>query len=65
MQILNAIRSNLKVTTSALAQTFAVSKRTILRDIDKLKQNYIRRDGNDRGGIWEIINQEQNKWQKG
>ena len=61
VQILNIIRSNPKVTTSELAQIFAVSKRTILRDIDKLKQSYIRRDGNERDGIWVVINQEQNK----
>ena len=61
VQILNAIRSNPKVTTGELAQIFAVSKRTILRDIDKLKQSYIRRAGNERDGIWVIIKQEQNK----
>ena len=61
MQILNAIRSNPKVTTGELAQIFAVSKTTILRDIDKLKQSYIRRDCNERDGIWMVIKQEQNK----
>lgn len=58
VQILNAISSNPKITTNELAQNFAVSKRTILRDIDKLKQDYIRRVGNERDGIWVIINQE-------
>ncbi len=61
LQILNAISSTPRITTTELAQNFAVSKRTILRDIDKLKQNYIRRVGNEHDGIWIVIKQEQNK----
>lgn len=61
VQILNTISSNPRITTTELTQNFAVSKRTILRDIDKLKQNYIRRVGNEHDGIWIVIKQEQNK----
>lgn len=54
--IFDKIKQNKKVTTTEIAHQLNVSKRTVLRDIEKLKsQNKIKRIGPDKGGYWEII----------
>ncbi len=56
-EILQSIKSNNKITSNQLAKKFGVSKRTVLRDIEKLKKlNLIDRVGNEKTGYWEIIN---------
>ncbi len=54
--IFDKIKQDNKVTTTQLANQLNVSKRTILRDIEKLKQqNKIKRIGDERTGYWEIL----------
>ena len=51
------IEQNDKITIQDLATTLDVSKRTVFRDIDKLKKsNKIKRVGSEKKGHWEIIN---------
>jgi len=50
------MRSNENITISELAQQFKVNKKTIKRDIIKLKkERKIKRIGSDKGGHWEIV----------
>lgn len=54
--IINSILSNNKLSTAQLAKLLHVSKRTILRDIEKLKKNgKLIRIGSEKGGHWEVI----------
>ncbi len=54
--ILNLIRKNEKISTTEIARELNVTKRTILRDIEKLKgQNKLKRSGNNKTGYWKII----------
>ncbi|MBC8345003.1 MAG: HTH domain-containing protein [Candidatus Marinimicrobia bacterium] len=54
--ILKLIRTNKHISTTELSQTLNVSRRTIARDIEKLKKNReIIRIGPDKGGYWEVI----------
>jgi ATP-dependent DNA helicase RecG len=58
-KIIGLISKNNTISTIELSKFFNVSKRTILRDIDKLKkQNIIRRIGNEKTGYWQIIKNE-------
>ncbi|GHV66182.1 hypothetical protein FACS1894199_09060 [Bacteroidia bacterium] len=53
--ILTLIKENAQVSANDLAIKLSVTKRTILRDIDKLKQGHkIERVGNGKGGYWKI-----------
>jgi ATP-dependent DNA helicase RecG len=55
--ILEFIKNDNTITTEEIAKKMDVSKRTILRDIDKLKtQNKIERIGNTKTGHWKMIN---------
>ncbi len=55
-EILLIIQKNTEITTSELSKVLKVTKRTILRDIDKLKQNNkLKRIGSEKSGKWEII----------
>jgi len=54
--LLNLFKSNNKISTSELAMKLKVTKRTILRDIEKLKQqNKLKRIGSEKIGHWTII----------
>ena len=58
-KIIELINKNNTISTIELSKFINVSKRTILRDIDKLKnQNIIRRIGNEKTGHWQIIKNE-------
>jgi len=55
-KILNLIRENNKITASEIAKYIGVTKRTILRDIEKLKvKNHLKRIGSEKGGHWKAI----------
>lgn len=55
-KIITLIIENKNISTIALAKELNVSKRTILRDIEKLKQqNRLKRIGSEKTGYWEII----------
>ncbi len=54
--ILVALNNNNKTTTSQLAEAFNVTKRTIIRDIEKLKQKkIITRIGDEKTGYWKVL----------
>lgn len=56
MIILKIIEINSKITLQEMADHFNVSKRTIRRDVEKLKnENKLRRIGSEKGGHWEIV----------
>jgi predicted HTH transcriptional regulator len=53
--ILNFIMKNDKITASEIAKDMGVTKRTILRDIEKLKkENLLERIGPEKGGHWRV-----------
>ena len=53
--IVNEIRLNNLISIDQLAKKLKVTRRTIIRDIEKMKnQNLISRIGPDKGGHWEI-----------
>ena len=55
-QLYNQIKSNNSISIDQLAEKLNVTRRTIIRNIEKLKQkSKIQRVGSDRGGYWEII----------
>jgi ATP-dependent DNA helicase RecG len=55
-KILTLIKENNFISTVQMATILSVSKRTILRDIEKLKkENKIKREGNEKTGHW-ILN---------
>jgi len=55
-QIIDMIKSNFNISTIEISEKLGVSKRTILRDIEKLKtQNKLKRIGSEKGGHWQII----------
>jgi len=57
-KILHHISSNNKITTVALAKELGVSKRTILRDIERLKNDHkLHRKGDEKTGYWEVREQ--------
>jgi ATP-dependent DNA helicase RecG len=54
--ILEIIRKNNNITLSQLAKLLSVTKMTIVRDMEKLKnQGRIERIGKQKGGYWKII----------
>ena len=54
--ILDLIKQNSQITTSEIAEKSKVTKRTVLRDIEKLKkQNKIQRAGTEKKGIWILM----------
>ena len=54
--IINEIRLNNLISIDQLAEKLNVTRRTIIRDIDKMKnKNIIKRIGPDKGGYWEVI----------
>jgi len=56
--ILNLIIQNNKITISEIAKNMKVTKRTILRDIEKLKNNNLLiRIGSEKGGYWKVTEQ--------
>jgi len=55
-QIIALILEDKRIPLNEIAQKLAVSKRTILRDIKKMKtENIIERIGNEKNGYWEVI----------
>lgn len=53
--ILNMIRENRNITTTQLAKRINVTRRTIARDIENMKQNRtIKRIGSDKARHWEV-----------
>ena len=54
--ILRLIKNNKTITTSKLAQQLNVTRRSIARDIENLKNaGKLKRMGSDKGGFWEIV----------
>ena len=54
--ILNLMRENNQISATEIAEKLKVTKRTILRDIEKLKkQGKLKRIGDNKTGHWEII----------
>ena len=54
--ILRLIKNNKTITTSKLAQQLNVTRRSIARDIENLKNaGKVKRMGSDKSGFWEII----------
>lgn len=60
-KIIGLIKENKKVSTAEMAEICQVNKRTILRDIEKLKDKYIRYVGDRNIGYWDIISQKDNQ----
>ena len=57
--IIHLIQNENKITTAAIAKKLQLSKRTILRDIEKLKAtNKINYVGAAKGGYWKILKNE-------
>ncbi len=55
-QILELIRQDAFVTTSAIGKTLLITKRAVLKQVDKFKaQGYLRRVGPAKGGYWEVL----------
>ena len=54
--ILNIIKENKNITTTELSKKLNVTRRTIARNIDNLKnKNKLERKGPDKGGYWIVI----------
>jgi len=55
-KIIKYIEANSTITVVELALMLHVSKRTVLRDIEKLKtENKLARTGSEKAGHWEIV----------
>ena len=55
-QIMELLRQDASITTEALGKALGITKRAILKQIDKLKeQGRLRRIGPAKGGHWEIV----------
>lgn len=55
-RILEMVQHNASVTTSVMAAALGITKRAVLKQVDKLKaQNRLRRVGSKKGGRWEVI----------
>jgi ATP-dependent DNA helicase RecG len=60
-KIIEVLAANNKTTTEQLANKLKVNKRTIIRDIEKLKKlNKIKYVGPAKGGYWQIIKNSNN-----
>ena len=56
LQIIEAMQSDIRVSTTELAVMFSVTQRTIKRDIDFLKKHdMIKRMGNEKSGYWLVL----------
>lgn len=56
LQIVEAMQSDIRVSTTELAAMFSVTQRTIKRDIDCMKKiNILKRVGNEKSGYWLIL----------
>lgn len=56
IQIIDLMLKNPLVTTEQIAKVLSVSKRTIIRDVDKLKdKGQIEYIGSAKGGYWKVI----------
>lgn len=56
VQILKMMAQNERVTISTMVQELQVTKRTILRDIDKMKkQGWLKREGSEKNGRWLLL----------
>lgn len=54
--ILEKIKENSLISVDRLAEILCVSRRTVLRDMDRLKvDGRIKRIGPDKGGYWELL----------
>jgi len=54
--ILRQIKVNNNITVDQLAEAFNITRRTIMRDIEKLKEEgLLKRIGPAKGGHWEVI----------
>jgi ATP-dependent DNA helicase RecG len=54
-RILGMIKANNRISLIQLAKNLSVTKMTIMRDIEKLKEKQkIKRYGNNKSGYWEI-----------
>ena len=54
--IIDVIKQNNQISIDELALKLNVTRRTIIRDIEKLrKQNLLKRVGPDKGGHWEVV----------
>lgn len=60
-KIIELIKQDKTVSTAKMAEVCHVNKRTILRDIEKLKDKYIRYVGDRNVGYWEVILQDNNQ----
>lgn len=60
-RILSLIRENHKISASKIAEILLITSRTTQRDLTVLKEkNIIKRVGPDKGGHWEILENEEN-----
>jgi ATP-dependent DNA helicase RecG len=56
LKLIELINADNQITTTELAEKTAVTKRTILRDIEKLKeQKKIIRIGSEKSGRWKVL----------
>ncbi len=56
IKVIELIKLNNKISTAEISKLLKVTKRTILRDIEKLKkQNILKRIGSEKTGYWKII----------
>ena len=54
-KIIELIKRNNKISTKEIGERIGISKRTVLRDIEKLKkQNKLNREGSEKGGYWKV-----------
>ena len=54
--ILDAIRNNPKITTIKLSEQLQITRMTLHRDLEKLKnEGIIERIGPDKGGYWKVV----------
>jgi len=54
--VLRLIKNDNAITTTKLAQILNVTRRTIARDVENLKDaGKIRRIGSDKNGFWQIV----------
>lgn len=62
LQIIELMKGNPQITTIEIALHLGLTKRTILRDLEKLKQeNALQYVGSAKGGYWKIITKKENK----
>lgn len=54
-KIIELIQQDKNISTTRMAEVCGVNKRTILRDIENLKEKYIRYVGDRKAGHWEVI----------